>query len=46
MAGQTDREGQGDSTAYYVEFNVRQQRNFENCIIDNAIVVTPERLVC
>ena len=31
---------------YYVEFNIKQQRNFENCIIENQIVVTPERLVC
>jgi len=31
---------------YYVEFNVKQQRNFENCIIENQTVVTPERLIC
>ena len=46
VGGQNEVEGDGESTAYYVEFNVRQQRNFENCIIENAIVVTPERLVC
>ena len=32
--------------AYYVEFNLKQQRNVENCIIGNQIVVTPERLIC
>ena len=35
-----------DQGEYYVEFNIRQQRNVENCIIGNEVVVTPERLVC
>lgn len=31
---------------YYIEFNIKQQKRFENCIIDNQAVVTPERLIC
>ena len=25
----------GQYSKYYVEFNIRQQKNFENCIIEN-----------
>lgn len=32
-------------TNYYVEFFVRQQKNFENCMIGNEIVVKPERII-
>ena len=31
---------------YYIEFNMKQQRKFENCIIDNQSVIKPERLIC
>lgn len=30
---------------YNIEFFIRQQKNFENCLIDNEIVVRPEKLV-
>ena len=30
---------------YYVEFYVRQQKNFENCMISNESVVKPERII-
>ena len=30
---------------YYVEFNIKQQRNFDNCIISNQIVMTPNRVI-
>lgn len=34
------------SPPYYVEFIIKQQRNFDQCIIDKQIVVVPERLIC
>jgi hypothetical protein len=30
---------------YYVQFYIRQQKNFENCLIENEIVVRPEKLI-
>jgi hypothetical protein len=30
---------------FYVEFYVRQQKNFENCMIGNEIVVKPVRII-
>lgn len=35
-----------DPSAYYVEFNLKQQKNFENCRIGNREVMQPLHLVC
>lgn len=35
-----------DPSAYYVEFNLKQQMNFENCRIGNKEVMQPLHLVC
>lgn len=36
---------QASKPRYYVEFNIKQQRNFERCIIDKQILMTPNRVI-
>lgn len=36
---------QPKASKYFVEFNIRQQKDFESCLIENQIVVKSQRLV-